>query len=426
MTFQPPTDQPPNNGRRVALIKSLETNNRFYALVEEDSGIRNADAVERIPDNLLVGIAYPCLEDGLNDFAVIRTTFETIDLFPEDDPIREEMMEIVNDARGNLLRRLAELHDKIHTGHAHFLGTDYTEFKDYSLAMVHKGYPRRNLDSMMKLNVFSSVAEAEGHADPAHLLFYFEFTHIDGARMPSLDPREFIVSLFEEVILSVKDNRNYSTKYLFDRNVFQKFIAVMFVNYATTDPMFYGINKRDYGVSADKDMDTTPLYIAIRKELTDIEEQHRAEGTLLAPRRSNGTDGVTTISQIVRTDSVSPTAPPPFIPPSEPDFASAIVFPEADSKRASSDPNQPGDTQHAGRVSFEQAATMLPAELVNTEVLLSPITSLCSAAHLLMRNEDPEVQRFARIVLSDASKLVNELKRLGIISEMVNDPGEVL
>jgi hypothetical protein len=418
------TDQAPNDGRRVALIKSLETNNRFYALVESDSGIRNADAVERIPDNLLVGIAYPCLEDGLNDFAVIRTTFETIDLFPEDDPIREEMMEIVNDARGNLLRRLTELHDKIHTGHAHFLGTEYHEFKDYSLAMVHKGYPRRNLDSMMKLNVFSSVAEAEGHADPANLLFYFEFNHIDGTRMSSMDPREFIVSLFEEVILSVKDNGNYVTKYMFDRNVFQKFIAVMFVNYATTDPMFYGINKRDYGVSAEKDMDATPLYIAIRKELLEIEEQHRLAGTLLAPRRSDGTEGITSIAPIISRDVSSKAVPPVHLIPPEPDFASAIVFPESDANRQSTKSEHSDEMQHAGRISFEQAATMLPAELVNSEVLLGPITSLCSAAHLLMRNDDSEVKRFARIVLADASKLVAELKRLGIISEMVNDPGE--
>jgi len=419
-------DQSLSDGRKVALIKSLETNNRFYALVEPTSGIRNADAVERIPDDLLVGIAYPCLEDGLNDFAVIRTTFETIDLFPEDDPIREEMMEIVNDARGNLLRRLTELHDKIHTGHAHFLGTDYNEFKDYSLAMVHKGYPRRNLDSMMKLNVFSSVAEAEGHSDPSHLSFFFEFKHIDVVPVSLLDPREFIVSLFEEVIRSVKDNHNYISKYLFDRNVFQKFIAVMFINYATTDPMFYGINKRDYGVSADKDMDSTPLYVAIRKELSDIEEQHRIAGTLLAPRRSNGTEGLTSIAPIITRETSVPAVPPHYTPTPEPDFASAIIFPQSDGDRAAASSDELCDTEHAGRVSFEQAATMLPAELVNSEVLLGPITSLCFAAHLLMRNEDAEVQRFARIVLADASKLVSELKRLGIISEMVNDPGEIV
>ena len=108
-------------------------------MLHPDRNIRNADTVEDIPGDLLLGIAYPCLEDGLNDFAVIRTTFETLDLFPEDDPIRDEMMEIVNDARSNLLRRLNELRDKIHTNHAHFLGTDYNEFKSYALGHGEPG-----------------------------------------------------------------------------------------------------------------------------------------------------------------------------------------------------------------------------------------------------------------------------------------------
>src|SRR5579871_3128102 len=271
------------DNRRVALIKSLATNNRFYALIEPERGIRNADTVEAIPDDLLLGIAYPCLEDGLNDFAVIRTTFETLDLFADDDPIREEMMEIVNDARGNLLRRLHELHDKIQASRAHFLGTDYNEFKTYALDIVHRGYPRRNLDSMMKLNVFSSVAEAEGQNDASDLLFYFQFAYTDPEKLPRLSPREFIVALFDEVLNSVEDDRNYSGKYQFDKNVFQKFIAVMFINYATTDPMFYGINKRDYGVSAEKDMENTPLYQAIGRELRAIEERLREEGTWQVP-----------------------------------------------------------------------------------------------------------------------------------------------
>ncbi len=268
-----------NDPRRVALIKSLLTKNRFYALVDPNRGIRNADTVEFIPADLILGIAYPCLEDGLNDFAVIRTTFETLDLFPEDDPIREEMMEIVTDARSNLLRRLNELRDKIHDNHAHFLGTDYNEFKSYSLDMVNRGYPRRNLDSMMKLNVFSSVAEAEGYTDSNELLYHYQFIPgTDVAAVAALPAREFIVELFNDVLTSVLDDDNYKSKYLFDRNVFQKFIAVMFVNYATTDPMFYGINRSDYGVSGEKDMDTTPLYVAIRKELLEIEQRLKLEG----------------------------------------------------------------------------------------------------------------------------------------------------
>lgn len=383
--------------RRVVLIKSLNTNNRFYALVEPDRGIRNADAIENIPPDLLLGIAYPCLEDGLNDFAVIRTTFETLDLFPEDDPIREEMMEIVNDARGNLLRRLHELHDKIASSRAHFLGTDYDEFKSYAMNLVHRGYPRRNLDNMMKLNVFSSVAAAEGQDEANDLNYFFEFQYTDGEALAALTARHFIVGLFAEVIRSVQDDANYTGKYPFDKNVFQKFIAVMFVNYATTNPMFYGINKGDYGVSSDKNMDETPLYKAIRTELLEIEA--------LLQEEANPFTGAPVVATPDKTMGM-------------PDFASAIPLPLGEVP----DPLVHNTSLH-GRVSFEQAGAMLPHELINEEVLLGPITSLCSAAQLLMRKNDPETQRFARVILADASRLVDELKRLGIVSPLANDPG---
>ena len=393
MTFQ-------GDSRKVALIKSLATNNRFYTLVEPDRGIRNADAIASIPDDLLLGIAYPCLEDGLNDFAVIRTTFETLDLFPEDDPIRDEMMEIVNDARANLTRRLAELHDKIQSDTAHFLGTDYNEFKDYSVAMVQKGYPRRNLDSMMKLNVFSSVAEAEGHSDANELLYYFEFKYANVEDMLPLPAPSFIVALFEEVINSVKDDDNYRGKYNFDKHVFQKFIAVMFVNYATTDPMFYGINKRDYGVSGDRDMDDTPLYKAIARELREIEERLRA---------------------LRNPFDAAPVVALPHVTPGEPDFTLAQPLPGGEVFEE----QMAAEAGHLGGISYDQARAMLPNELVNEDVLLGPLHSLCSAASLLRRKNDPETQRFARVILADASKLVQELKRLGIVSPVANDPGHV-
>jgi hypothetical protein len=377
------------DNRRVALIKSLATNNRFYALVEPERGINNADAIASIPEDLLLGIAYPCLEDGLNDFAVIRTTFETLDLFPDDDPIREEMMEIVNDARANLLRRLSELHDKIQSDTAHFLGTDYNEFKDYSVTMIKKGYPRRNLDSMMKLNVFSSVATAEGHNDPSDVEYVFEFNYADVNTLLNLPASNFIVELLQEVINSVKDDRNYHGKYEFDKNVFQKFIAVMFVNYATTDPMFYGINKKDYGVSGERDMEDTPLYKAIARELREIEE--RVRGGIPRPLGP-------------------PVVPPLEQPKTGPDFSQAVPLPGADGS--------------LGGISLEQAGAMLPSHLVHEEVLLGPLHSLCSAASLLRRKSDPETQRFARVILADASKLVQELKRLGIVSEVANDPGQ--
>ena len=47
---------------------------------------------------------YP-LEEAMNDMAVIRTTFETMNLFAAEDPIRAEMFALVFDARENLIRR---------------------------------------------------------------------------------------------------------------------------------------------------------------------------------------------------------------------------------------------------------------------------------------------------------------------------------
>jgi hypothetical protein len=365
-----PQDGGQPDNRRVALIKSLATNNRFYALVTPESGIRNADTVESIPPELLLGIAYPCLEDGLNDFAVIRTTYETLEYFPDDEAMRVELMEIINEARGKLERRLSELRERIVAKRAHFLGTDLEEFRGYVLDIVNRGYPRRNLDSMMKLNVFSSVAEAEGHSLGSEPLYRYEFcAGRNVGALAKAPPIEFIGELFGDVLESVIDNANYARKYLFDRNVFQKFIAVMFVNYATTDPIFYGINKADYGVSDEKAMDSTPLYKAVARELREIEAKLlREEGGL---------------------------------PPAEPLEA------------------------YAPRTG-EGPGVVLPGTLVNEDALLSPISSICAAARQIRRKGDHEESELSRVILSEASRLVQELKRLNVVSPFADDPGTEL
>lgn len=264
----------PRDNRQVVLLKSTRTNNRFYALVHPDTGLRNADAIEEFPNDIPLGIAYPCLEDGLNDFAVIRTTFETLDCFPDDEELRTELTSIINDARGNLVRRLHELRDRFESGQAHFLGTDLQEFKDHVIHMLTRGSIRRTLDSMMKVDVFESVAKAESKlfGQPPDPMFRYEpHPQYELSETHTLPPRAFIVALFNDVLQSVEMDANYAGKYVFDRSVFQKFIAVMFVNYATTDPTFYGTNREDYGVSSDKDMNETPLYQAVARALRELE-----------------------------------------------------------------------------------------------------------------------------------------------------------
>ncbi|HXG24586.1 MAG TPA: hypothetical protein VNJ09_08545 [Chthonomonadales bacterium] len=355
------------DNRKVVLIKSLATNNRFYALVSPDSGIRNADALPHMPDDLLLGVAYPCLEDGLNDFAVIRTTYETLEFFPNDDGMREELMEIVEEARKKLILRLTEIRDRIANRTAHFLGTNMEEFKAYATDIVFRGYPRRNLDSMMKLNVFASVAQAEGHPDGSEPFYFYEFR--DPAlrsKIKHLSARQFAAALFADVLDSVLDDANYANRYTFDRNVFQKFIAIMFVNYATTDPVFYGTNKADYGVSDEKDMSHTPLYMAVGQALRAIEAQLQAEEEL-----------------------------------------AKVCYEE----------------EHVVEHLEADRVVELPGILVNEDVLMGPIASICAAAHQLSKHDDHEMAEFGRMILASASRLVSELKRLNIVSPFAIDLG---
>jgi hypothetical protein len=259
----------PDN-RSVVLLKSKATKNRFYALVPPEMGWHNAEEIDDFPENMTLGIAYPCLEDGLNDFAIIRTTFETLEAFPDDPELQAEMMSMIQTARESLVLRLGELHERIAQRQAFFLGTDMEEFKRYSIRLCKDGTDRRTLDNMMKVNVFQSVPAADPSQDSYS--FRWELLPMHSLdQTAGLEPRAFVAMLIEDVLISVQNDGNYWDKLCFDRDVFQKFIALMFVNYATTDPMFYGTNKEDYGVAAERDMSNTPLYRAVGVALRKLE-----------------------------------------------------------------------------------------------------------------------------------------------------------
>lgn len=374
------------DGFRVALIKSLSTNNRFYTLVTPESGIHNAGTVDDIPHDLLLGIAYPCLEDGLNDFCVIRTAFETMDLFAEDEEMISELREMIEDARGNLTRRLMELLERIIARKAYFLGTDQEQFKDWALKIIEQGISRYDIDTAMKVNVFSSVAvtmQSQGLA--ASPRYRYEFNNSETAeRLSNLSDREFLVALFADVLDSVLEDENYTDRYTFDKHIFQQFIAMLFVSYAATRPVFYGTHKDDYGVSADKEMDSTPLYRAVGAELRQLMG--------LQPQ-------------------VSEPAPPQSIDEEWESIALAEI-----AAREGLDINRlPAPLP-------SQVALGKPAA-PNDETLLAPIAAICAVAQQLHRRDHNN--DLAHMLLSEASRLVQELKLIGALSPLAYNPGVV-
>jgi len=370
------------DGARVALIKCLSTNNRFYTLAPPGSGIVNAGTVEDVPHDLLLGIAYPCLEDGLNDFAVIRTAFETLELFPNDADTQEELWEIIQDARRTLTRRLMELLERLVARKAHFLGTDLGNFKVWALKLAANGVSRYDIDMAMKVNVFSSVAVADQAAGQnASPRYHYEFHNTETlARLAGLDGRDFLVALFSDVLDGVLEDENYASRYTFDKHIFQQFIALLFVTYAATDPVFYGTHRDDYGVSRERDMENTPLYRAVGNEL------RRLAGVPLPTMRVVGEPA---------------------------DEWEAIAMAEMAARETMG-------KRRAGATPIAPSVAHVQPEAAAEEPLLSPIAAICAVAQQLHKRGHHS--DLARVILAEAAHLVQEMKLQGIVSPLAYNP----
>jgi hypothetical protein len=169
------------------------------------------------------------LEHTLNDFAVIRVTSETLDYFPDDADMRDELMEIVAEARRSLCRRLAAFIDMDGEFYGEGSGKNLEDFQRYLIEIMERGIPGKQTNTMMKLNSFDESA-----------VFRYTFRDNltpDQARF--LPPVIFVRRLFADLLSEAEDDDNYISAVHFNTRVFQKYITIMFCNYATTDPLFY-------------------------------------------------------------------------------------------------------------------------------------------------------------------------------------------
>jgi hypothetical protein len=173
-----------------------------------------------------------------------------------------------------------------------------------------------------------------------------------------------LLSLLADVLDSVMDEENYGSKYLFDRNVFQQFIALIFITYSSTDPVFYGIHRDDYCVSKDKDMDNTPLYLAIGRELRrlaglpDDDQPHNADSQMWA------------------------------------DIAAGVF-----------DAHEPAPSHE--------------------EQLMSHISSICATAQQMLKHKTSDSGHLAQLILADAAHLVDVLKQIKAVSPLAYNPGRL-
>ena len=180
---------------------------------------------------------YP-LEEAMNDMAVIRTTFETMNLFAAEDPIRAEMFALVFDARENLIRRFRSVCRGLEANQTEYR-LDFEQFKTNALRLMTKGYPCRGLNRMLKTNAF----------DESETLYYYEVDGNEEAEaLRQMPAHSFTVWVFNDLLQSIEDKgiedkANYADERVFRRRVFQKYLAVLFLCYADTDPMFFDVHQ---------------------------------------------------------------------------------------------------------------------------------------------------------------------------------------
>jgi len=159
------------------------------------------------------------IESILTNVSVIRASFQTRDIFPQEDPIRQDLQAMEVAGRENLIELLRKERDSVQEEFAF----DVRAFKTIAVDLTLLGYPRRTLDQRLKLDAFHSVANAEGIEQPEDALYFYEFYPPLDLLSARLIPASLMYKMFLiDVLHAAENGDNYADIRLFDRNVFQK------------------------------------------------------------------------------------------------------------------------------------------------------------------------------------------------------------
>ena len=166
------------------------------------------------------------LEDCLCSCSIIHTTLETLDFFPPDDPIRQEMSDIIEDARKTLSQRLRAVVDGFLQSH------EYLSFLDTStLALLEKGISGAKLNSFLRLNVFLR--------NETYLLLLQDGEAKDREKLLALPLNLLFAMQGKSLCTRAEDPKNTLDLLAFEQEVYRPFLQLMFLTYAVDNPMFY-------------------------------------------------------------------------------------------------------------------------------------------------------------------------------------------
>lgn len=167
------------------------------------------------------------LADGLNDVAAIRTTFETIAFFPDDEALEREMREILKAARGGLAARLYCLARAVESDPA-AIGLDCERFRRHALDLLERGLPGGRLNGLLRVDAFETG------------VFRLDLPGLpDAEAARRLPARRFCALLFRALHDQAAHVRHYADRETFDRAVYRPHLAALVLALqADTEPPF--------------------------------------------------------------------------------------------------------------------------------------------------------------------------------------------
>lgn len=122
------------------LFFDINLRQHYYSKEIVTHGLQHATILKLNDEELpiLAAMLYSKPSESL-DAAVIHKTFETLERFSENDPIRDTMLDIVDDARSNLLGRPLKSEQQELVDFAHALQRDYPQLRTILITQGSKG-----------------------------------------------------------------------------------------------------------------------------------------------------------------------------------------------------------------------------------------------------------------------------------------------
>lgn len=244
---------------RVALVKSEQSGNRGYCSVDPTVH-HDGNELPALPQDRVIGIGYPCLEDGINDLSVIISTMTTLSYFdPSDKEMFDEFLPIIEEHRVHCKNRIVELRERTAELSLTMLGGDLREFKAYAVKLAKDGLQMEDARQMYNHSILESGGDRSVDV----------FRHLTPEQLLSLSPRDAALMVYSHLIDSLDDPNNFKDVETFQDRIFLQYMALMNLQWRTTPKIFHGVAPEDYGMNHERSKHDTAMYREIADEIRE-------------------------------------------------------------------------------------------------------------------------------------------------------------